>query len=169
MKIWISLVLFFIAVSSGPSSTSIPVIEPRIIKHYQTYSIPEKYHYIVINSASKNGIPIWLFSRLIEKESSWNPKAYRKNKNGSKDIGIAQFNNKYIADYIWFDNDGKKFDPWNAFESIPVMARYLKRLYDATSDWSLAVLAYNAGLSRVLENKVPKSSMEHMEIIMKIY
>jgi hypothetical protein len=117
--------------------------------------VPAIYDDIVFFSTQKAGVPLWLFARLIEKESSWRPRVTKKNNNGTTDLGIAQFNSKYLTDYYWFDNYGKKFDPMKPEEALPVSARYLKRLYNATGDWWLAVAAYECGLTRVLENRIP--------------
>ena len=133
------------------------------------YYIPKKYASITEKAAYDNGIPLWLFARLIDRESKWNAKALRKNRNGTKDIGIAQFNSAYLSDFVWFDNDGKPFDPWVPAEALPVAARYVRRLYRATKDWKETVMAYNAGLGAVRRGQSPSSTLLHAEIIMGGY
>jgi soluble lytic murein transglycosylase-like protein len=164
--------LFLLTVNSKMEPVSVPPIRMdavtiTVVKEViPPYSIPKRYIDVVTKSAVDNGIPVWLLARLIEYESSWNSKTNRKNMNGSRDLGIAQFNDRYLTDYYWFDNGGKKFDPMNPYEAIPVMARYLKRLYRATGEWRLAVLAYNVGLSRVRRWEIPKIGLVHMKRIM---
>jgi soluble lytic murein transglycosylase-like protein len=133
------------------------------------YTVPAVYMDSVQQATDSAEVPLWLFARLIERESGWDPLALNHNRNGTKDLGIAQFNDRYLPDFTWFDNDGKTFNPWKPTEALPVAARYLRRLYDATHNWRDAVLAYNAGLSRVREGNVPSSSVRHADFVMGGY
>lgn len=106
-----------------------------------------------------------MFARLIEKESGYKAHALRKNRNGTFDRGIAQFNSRYMADFYWFDNDGKEFDPMKPHEALPVAARYLRRLYDATGDWWMAAAAYECGLTAVREGRVPERTARAADFV----
>ncbi len=127
--------------------------------------IPPQYVGVVLASAIDAGVPGWLFARLIEKESAYREQAVRKNRNGTFDYGMAQLNSRYLPDFQWFDNDGKPFDPMKPEEALPVAARYLRRLYDATGDWWMAVAAYECGLTKVREGRVPDSTARTSDFV----
>lgn len=127
------------------------------------------YNDIIKEQTTMYNIPYIAFIRLIRIESNFNKDAkhinYRNGNYHSIDMGIMQFNSMYYNDFMYFDNDGEMFDPYNPYEAIPVACRYLKRLYKVTNDWKLAFAAYNCGLSRVLENSIPKRTKEYIKYI----
>lgn len=128
--------------------------------------IPARYISIIKMASEQAGVPLWVLARLLEKESSWKHDAVNKNTNGTYDLGIAQFNNAYLTDYYWFDNYGLWFDPFNPDEAIPVAARYLRRLYRVTNDWWMAVAAYECGLTRVKQDRIPEQTIRNTNRVM---
>ena len=50
---------------------------------------------IIIDEALKENVPVNLAFALCMKESTFNPTAFNKNKNGSIDRGLFQLNNYY--------------------------------------------------------------------------
>ncbi len=135
------------------------------------YVIPAEYQETVEAAAHSAGVPLWIFARLIARESGYDPSAVNINRRGRRvvscDLGIAQLNDQYLPDFEWFDNGGRPFNPMNPDEALPVAARYLARMYRATGSWRLAVAAYNCGLSRLQAGGMPERTVEHVEAVMQ--
>ena len=134
-------------------------------KKYYCAIVPDKYAILVKESAITAGVPIVPFARLLEMESNFVANARNKNRNGTIDKGIPQFNSAFMSDFVWFDNEGRPFDPDDPSEAIPVAARYLRRLYRATGSWWLAFASYNCGLSKVQRGNIPLSTKERTDFI----
>lgn len=103
----------------------------------------------------KIGIPEYIVFALIDAESAGDAMCVNKNPNGTFDYGLMQLNSKYIGEYSWRYNDSRPIDPFDPRDNLKVGMRYLKRLFEVTGSWYLAVCAYNAGLSRVRAGKIP--------------
>jgi hypothetical protein len=99
------------------------------------------------------------FVALIHQESYFNPNAVWKSKDGSRDEGIAQFNNVHGPNpaSVGLTNP---FDPDNA---LPAAARYWQQLRaQVGDDPRLIAAAYNAGAGAVLAAKgVPPQAARH--------
>ena len=126
--------------------------------------IPEQYKDFVIKLCEENYVPIYIFAKLIQSESRWNPKAkntnYTYNKDGTKklhsvDKGIAQLNSLYYEEFSWRFNENKIVDPYNPNMSLKISCRYLSWLYDRTHSWNDAICAYKSGLLNVRKETVP--------------
>lgn len=130
-----------------------------------TWAAPEEFAALVAAAARGAGVPARILGRLLETESSWDSGAVGVNADGSRDLGIAQLGERWLPDFIWFDNGGEDFNPFRPAEAIPVAARYLARLYQATGDWRLAVAAYNCGLTRVQSGRIPARTLAYVASI----
>lgn len=84
-------------------------------------------------AASRHGVPVDLFLRLVQRESGWNPTAISVK--GA--TGLAQLMPE-TADLLGVDIR----DP---VENLNGGARYLRMMYDRFGSWRLALAAYNAG------------------------
>ncbi len=84
-------------------------------------------------AATRHGIPIDLFLRLVQQESGWNPNA--KSHKGA--LGLAQLMPQTARSL--------RVDPLDPYENLDGGARYLKRQYRKFKSWRLALAAYNAG------------------------
>ena len=126
------------------------------------YAIPREYAAIACHECIQKDVPLWIYARLINKESRWNKNCISKNGNGTKDLGIAQLNSAYLPDFQWFDNSGVPFDPFNPDEAIPVSIRYLARLHRAFKSWPLAIAAYNCGPGAVSRGCIPASTAKYV-------
>ncbi len=84
-------------------------------------------------AASRHGVPIDLFLRLVQQESGWKPGA-RSHKGA---IGLAQL----------MPDTARKLgvDPHDPYENLEGGARYLAQQYRRFGSWRLALAAYNAG------------------------
>jgi soluble lytic murein transglycosylase-like protein len=129
------------------------------------WGAPEDLARQVVAATAEAGIPAWILARVIEAESGWNVQAVGINPDGSRDLGIAQLGERWLADFSWFDNAGRPVDPFDPAQALPVAARYLARLYRATGDWRAAVAAYNCGLSRVRAGRIPQSTLRYVASI----
>lgn len=126
--------------------------------------IPEQYKDFVNKLCEENDVPIYIFAKLIQSESRWNPKAkntnYTYNKDGTKklhsiDKGIAQLNSLNYEEFSWRFNENKIVDPYNPNMSLKISCRYLSWLYDRTHSWHDALCAYKSGLLNVRKETVP--------------
>ena len=84
-------------------------------------------------AASRHGIPVNLFLRLVQQESGWNPKALSHK--GA--MGLAQLMPQ-TARLL-------RVDPADPAQNLEGGARYLKMQYATFGSWELALAAYNAG------------------------
>ncbi len=95
-------------------------------------------------AARKHGVPVDLFTRLIEQESGWNPRA--KSRAGA--IGLAQL----------MPATARKLgvNPRDPRQNLDGGARYLAKQYRKFGNWKHALAAYNAGPEAVAKyNGVP--------------
>lgn len=133
---------------------------------HREYYIPSRYEVYVTKLCNEYDVPIWLFARLIKKESNWNSKATNINRNKTIDLGIAQLNSNYLDYFSWKFNEGKEIDPFNAKDSLRVSIKYIAHLKKSFPSWSDVVMAYNAGATRVLNNDIPTTTIEYCKTIM---
>lgn len=85
------------------------------------------------DAATRHGIPVDLFLRLVQQESGWNPKALSHK--GA--MGLAQLMPQTAR--------ALRVDPTDPAQNLEGGARYLKMQYRAFGSWELALAAYNAG------------------------
>ena len=120
--------------------------------------------------------PLDVLAFIKVENSNLNPRAINRNmgtkwikKSGrwvevstvfSTDAGIGQLNSTYIKEFEWFYwvcyGETEKFDVYNYIHNIKISVRLYKELYKCTGDSSLAIMAYNAGLGRVLKGDIPE-------------
>jgi len=108
-------------------------------------------------------VPVYIVNRLLYVESKFNPKAINKNQNGTKDLGIAQVNDKYLS---YFKEKYFPFDPFNPYESITFCVIYLRSLYEYFGDWYSAIASYNAGITRIKNNQFSKRTIQYANFIL---
>ena len=106
----------------------------------------ELYDY-VREVEKQKGIPSGLLSAVIEIESSWNPKAIGRNKDGSVDAGLTQINKINWKTYGITSAKDLTDNPKLAIDvGADILSKELKRF---NGDVMLALAAYNAGGGRV--------------------
>lgn len=85
----------------------------------------------------------------------------------SRDEGPYQLNN---ANYILFAdsyNDGKKYNPYDEWQSRRIARQLLIDYYNFTGTWFDAIVAYNCGIGTWSRKMVPKKSIEFAIAVMK--
>jgi soluble lytic murein transglycosylase-like protein len=113
-----------------------------------------------------NDVPFPLVAALITAENSiWNPLAKGYNRSTqSYDWGLMQINSKYWASFVRdYGEKGVKYNAFNAKDSATIGIRHLRWLYTKTSNWTLAIVAYNCGLNRMLSNRIPMETIGYLE------
>lgn len=115
--------------------------------------------------AEKNGVPISIFLRLIEKESQFDVNAVGYNRNGTYDGGIAQINSNSRNDIARWVNNSKSFDMFNPIEALDIASKYLVWLYNRYGCWEKAVMAYNCGMGNVSRETIPKRTYAYRDFV----
>jgi len=114
-----------------------PIIRPPVSHEPMPaalpFVLPLDYAGIVLRYAYETGVPVWIACRMFSTEDTGDPMS------GAWDPGVP-----LLA--LWF-NDGNRIDPRDPETSIRVGLRYLADLYATTGSWTIALAAYNGGLS----------------------
>src|SRR5215475_1603254 len=98
---------------------------------------------MIESAANANGLPVGFFTRLIWRESHFNPDAIGPvTRSGQRAQGIAQFMPGTAA-------DRDLSDPFNPVQALPKAASLLPDLREAFGNLGLAAAAYNAGPQRI--------------------
>lgn len=84
-------------------------------------------------AATRHGVPVGLFQRLVEQESGWNASA--RSVKGA--MGLAQL----MPDTAL----ALGIDPLDPVQNLDGGARYLRAQFEMFGSWPLALAAYNAG------------------------
>jgi soluble lytic murein transglycosylase-like protein len=114
-----------------PPTVTTPTIWDPQVKYRGQYK--GKFLNMAKQAATRHGVPVDLFLRLVQQESNWNHKAVSHK--GA--IGLAQLM-PGTAQLL-------KVDPEDPQENLEGGARYLKQQYRTFGSWKLALAAYNAG------------------------
>ena len=115
-------------------------------------SLPILYH------ADRNDLSVSLVFALAWVESRYYPYARNANSN-SIDRGLFQLNDK---SFVRLSTD----DFFHPEISARHGTDYLRFALDYGGDERTAVAIYNAGLTRVLQNRTPQSTLNHVERVM---
>jgi hypothetical protein len=107
--------------------------------------------------------PPQILNALRWEESRTKTRVVNHNRNGTRDLGPYQLNEKYLDDFQWRYNKGKIIDPFNykqarfiANEHLDAMRRsVLTRDNDCgvavkLSSWENILMAWNCGMSRMI-------------------
>lgn len=110
-------------------------------------------------AATRNGLPVLFFARLIGQESGFDPLAISR----AGALGVAQFMPQVAAEL------GLE-DPFDPAQALPMSARFLRMLRDQFGNLGLAAAAYNAGAKRVQDwlergRRLPKETRDYVRSI----
>jgi len=140
-------------------------------KHYHQiavrYGADENLVRKIADLAVKEKIPKDIALALVGLESEWDPDAHHKNENGTIDKGLCQLNSKYVDDFIkshW--KSDKPFNINNPIDNATIAFRHLHGLYSYFGNWKEAIMAYNAGSTRVEDGTTPARSIVYANTIL---
>ena len=135
--------------------------------------------YIIETCKSLNFDSDIVVSILLEENPEQNFYTLNKNNNGSVDCGLFQLNSKYItyfANKYWaFDKfsdleEDLEFDVFNWQHNTWMAIHLLKDLYDSfDKDIGKMAMAYNAGISKVLNNNIPETTKVYKTEVLNNY
>jgi len=127
-----------------------PIVERNIVSLKDLYSDPMKVQVnreyvkeLAKKKAQKYGVPVNIVLAIIEKESSFNVRAYNKNRDGTEDVGLMQINfqhNKRLMKEYGVNSPEELFDP---DLNLELGVRILYENFKRYGSWELAVKAYN--------------------------
>jgi len=109
----------------------------------------------IFNAANTYGIPGNLFAALINQESGYNPNAIGT----SGEIGLTQLMPATAAEL--------GVNPNIPQQNLLGGAKYLSQQYQTFGNWTQALEAYNAGAAAVKRGKVPASSVQYANAILR--
>ena len=137
--------------------------EPDPVQEPPRHKVPEEYRDMFTDAAASAGIPLWALESVAYIETGFNPGAMSApREDGNCDLGMMQFNSKYLEWYARRYNGAEPFDPLDPGEAIPIAAKHLSFLYDHYGTWADACLAYNAGIGAVDRDEIPESSYQYL-------
>jgi hypothetical protein len=169
MKIVLTCLFIVLCVSaSSEVRDNVPkIIHPPQFIQRITYKLPKQYEALMKLECAIHEVPLWLACRLVEYESRWNKDQVTKNKDGTYDIGLFQFNSECYSD-LGNVYGVPKFSPRNAYQSISMGVLHLSMLYNATGNWSYAIAGYQLGLVRSIawRGRWPKSTLNEIKFIL---
>ena len=124
--------------------------------HHVTHTAND-YNDVINSSEDQNGLPPGMLSRVIRRESNFNPAAVSPK--GA--LGIMQF----------MPGTAKEMgiDPLDPEQAIPAGAEYLRQLHDRVGNWRDALAAYNWGENNVLKygySHAPAETRKYVASIM---
>lgn len=121
----------------------------------------------IIDTCLENNVNPLVFLALLKNENpTLNCFAVNKNNNGSLDLGLCQLNSNFLEDFIykyWDENLYGEFYVFNYQHNIIIAIKHFKTLLRNTKTVEQAVMAYNCGLSAVLNDKIPQTTKHYLE------
>lgn len=109
----------------------------------------------ILLEADKNDIPVSLAFALAFTESGFNVKAINNNSNSTTDRGLFQLNSNSFPKL----SEADFFDP---YVSAKYGMSHLKFCLASAGNEISALAMYNAGTSRVRQNKTPQSTLNYI-------
>jgi len=176
----IIFIVLFVFLCNSSSEKKTIVSEPIVcyVSLYESLNLEKKQiaktfmDFIVKVCEEEEISPYYVFF-IIEKESEWNPFTKSKNKNGTIDYGLMQLNSKYLKEYITKYGkykSKKEYEPINnPRDNVELGIRYFALLYRKTGNYYDALLSYNCGLTALRENKVPLSTYQYAQSIIRLF
>lgn len=116
-------------------------------------TVPAQYRAPIAAAEAASGIPENMLARLLYQESRFRPEIIDgRKKSPAGALGIAQFMPGTAAEM--------GINPLDPLQAIPAAGRYLRRLFDSTGSWALALAAYNWGIGNVTRKGIARAPAE---------
>lgn len=132
------------------------------------YDVDESLVKKIADLAVKEKIPKEIALALVSIESEWDVDAKHHNKNGTVDAGLCQLNSHYVKEFVknYWPQRKDNFDINNPIDNATIAFRHLKELHKYFGKWKEAIMAYNAGITRVEAGNPPSNSVAYAERIL---
>lgn len=130
-----------------------------VVWFYNQITNNEDVTLAILKEADKNDIPLSLAFALAWTESSYRPNAENGNTNHSIDRGLFQLNNKSFPDL----DESDFFDPYT---SAKYGLSHLKFCMETAGNEVSALAMYNAGTTKVRNNRTPQVTLNYVSKIM---
>lgn len=137
-----------------------PELREKALNFFVDLTDSREVSIVVLDNAVIYNIPPALAFSLCAEESSYNPQAFNRNKNGSVDRGLFQLNSASFPDL-----------KISEFYSPTVNARFglahLRWCLDTAGTEVAGLAMYNAGMTRVHAQGTPKHTLDYVSRILK--
>lgn len=103
-------------------------------------------------------------AHLMVENPAFDPEAIHKNENGTFDEGFFQLNDASIYKTFlsaYWDID-VEFNPFNWKHNTFIACHFIKDLNESVKVQDDAIMAYNCGLGRVMNNTIPASTYRYL-------
>lgn len=127
----------------------------------------EMSDYICLLSKELNIDPNLPIAHLMVENPKFNMEAVHKNENGSMDLGLFQLNDAYLYKTFipsYWDMD-VEFNPFNWKHNTFIACHLIQDLNESVKVMDDAIMAYNCGLGRVMNNEIPTSTYEYLAAV----
>lgn len=106
-------------------------------------------------------------AHLMVENPTFDPEAIHKNENGTFDCGMFQLSDKwtYITFLPAFWDIDIEFDIFNWKHNTFIACHLIKDLNDSLKVQDDAIMAYNCGIGRVMNNTVPESTKRYLSSV----
>ena len=129
-------------------------------------NVPKRYQPLFETISKHYDIPPSVLESIAYVESRFKADALSPlRKDGSRDMGMFQFNSNFIP---WLRKEfsyGISFNPLSVNESIIIAAELVVWLYKKYKHWPDVFLAYNCGVTNVDRNTIPESAWGYLDRI----
>lgn len=130
---------------------------------YDIYNNNIKNYYItkmIIDKCIKENIPVNVIIAIVWVESNFKPFAINYNKN-SYDVGLFQLNSNVYKKFNYYDLYDVKLN-------IELGIKHFKEEFEFFNrNIELAILSYNCGRSRILNDKLGKKNIEYLKKVLE--
>lgn len=128
--------------------------------------INEAYSDYICDLCAQMDLDSDLVVAILEKENpEFDEKAMNANSNGTIDCGLFQLNDKYIwLDFVpnyWNINE-VEFNPFLWKHNALLAISHIKYLSDKLKITDEVIMAYNCGLSAVINDEIPRSTKKYL-------
>lgn len=135
-------------------------------KKYELF--PREIYFEITNLCKEKKLDKDLvFSILLVENPTFNYFALNINENGTIDKGLFQLNDKYLYCKngfieLFYDDSNVEFNAMNFKHNAKIAVAYINDLYLYFKDIDKTIMAYNCGLKRTAENKIPKTTKKYL-------